>query len=122
VAKFCVALLLIVSIGAHWACLQSIAWMGMLIDYSRGASLAVAVCKTFDGQHPCCLCKAIADGKKSEQKKDRPFQTEKLEFPLFDTGLAICFPARPPLRTTPDLTAKAAFQEPSIPPPRNPLA
>lgn len=50
------------SIGMHWALLQSAAWVGMLVTYSRDASIAEAVAKTFDGKHPCRLCKLVEKG------------------------------------------------------------
>jgi hypothetical protein len=42
-------------LGLHWTVLQSIAWTTMLADHLRADSLAEAVQKTFDGEHPCCL-------------------------------------------------------------------
>ena len=42
----------------------------MVIDYSKDAPLSVAVEKTFDGKHPCHLCKIVKNGKETEQKQD----------------------------------------------------
>jgi hypothetical protein len=50
--------------------LQSLAWVGMTINFSRTNSLDVAIEKTFDGQHPCNLCHFVAEGKKSERAKE----------------------------------------------------
>ena len=50
------------SIGLHWGFLQSAAWVGMVIHYSQDAPLKEALVKTFDGKHPCALCKEIAKG------------------------------------------------------------
>lgn len=58
-----------VSLGLQWAVLQGVAWTGMLISYARDASLIEAVAKTFDGDHPCPLCKAVAKGQQQEQKQ-----------------------------------------------------
>ena len=58
------------SIGVHWEVLQSVAWFGMVINYSQGTSLKEGLSKTFDGKHPCCLCKMVQAGKKSENKPD----------------------------------------------------
>ena len=68
--KFIVVVALVTTTGLHWAMLQSVAWTTMLADNLRTQSLTEAVTHTFDGKHPCCLCKAIAAGKKSEQKKE----------------------------------------------------
>ena len=64
-----IAFTLICAIGGHWAILQSVAWVGMVINYSQDSSLTVALQKTFDGEHPCKLCKVVRAGKKSEQKE-----------------------------------------------------
>ena len=69
-ANFVIAVLLVVSIGGHWALLQSVAWMTMLVDYSKDAPLSVAVEKTFDGKHPCSLCKIVKHGKETEQQQE----------------------------------------------------
>ena len=59
---------LILLIGAHWGILQTVAWIGMAVSYSQDAPLKEALQKTFDGHHPCQLCKAVTQGKKSEQR------------------------------------------------------
>ena len=51
--------ILIFVIGMHWVILQSVAWTGMIIVYSQTAPLREALAKTFDGEHPCGLCKAV---------------------------------------------------------------
>jgi hypothetical protein len=54
----------------HWTLLQTVAWTGMVISYSQRAPLREAISKTFDGKHPCVLCKAIQNGRAEEQKRD----------------------------------------------------
>ncbi len=56
--------------GGHWLLLQSVAWGGMLISYSTSTSLSEAINRTFDGEHPCKLCKVIQAGR--EKESDRP--------------------------------------------------
>ena len=55
--------------GGHWAVLQAIAWARMLGEYSRNASIEVAITKTFSGKYPCDLCRKI---KESSQKQEAP--------------------------------------------------
>ena len=55
-------------LGGHWVALQSVAWVGMVLDYSQQASLSMALEKTFDGEHPCGLCKTVNKGRSEEQK------------------------------------------------------
>jgi hypothetical protein len=63
--------MLVVSLGLHWALLQTVAWTGMLITYAHDAPLHDAVAKTFDGQHPCTLCKVIQKGRAEERKQEQ---------------------------------------------------
>ena len=60
---------LLVSMGGHLALLQTIAWGNMLVDYSSKGSFSEAVDKTFDGEHPCHLCKVVKKSKSEEEKK-----------------------------------------------------
>ena len=69
-SKVVVVLALVVSLGAHWALLQSVAWVGMIVTYAQEATLAEAVRMTFDGEHPCRLCKVIKADRATEKKQD----------------------------------------------------
>lgn len=79
-AKSVVVLLLILSVGGHWALLQSVAWVTMVMEYSQESSISEAVSKTFDGRHPCKLCKLVKKGKESEQKQDALKVKTKIDF------------------------------------------
>ncbi len=63
--------MLVLSLGLHWALLQTVAWTGMLVTYSRDASFQDAVSKTFDGEHPCALCKVIKSGRAEEGRQEQ---------------------------------------------------
>ncbi len=78
--KLLVVLFLIVSVGGHWALLQSFAWVTMFIDYSRTAPIAEAVSKTFNGENPCGLCKMVKKGKASEEKQEAIKVKTKVDF------------------------------------------
>lgn len=65
--------------GGHWAMLQGIAWTSMVRDFSKSGSLTEAVSKTFDGKHPCPLCKKIAKAKSSESPEEKAPATVKAE-------------------------------------------
>ena len=62
---------LCLSIGGHWALLQSVAWTSMFVRFSSAGSFSEALSKTFDGRHPCCLCKLIQKGRAREKKQER---------------------------------------------------
>ena len=72
---FC-SLALLQILGGHWALLQTSAWVGMVVQYSQRDGLKSGLAQTFDGEHPCSVCKAIQDGKKQEQKKAPLLQGE----------------------------------------------
>jgi hypothetical protein len=116
---FCsVALLQI--LGGHWAFFQTGAWIGMVVQYSQEVGLKAALGQTFDGQHPCSVCKAIQDGEKQEQKKAPLLQAELKKdyvavchrFQVHQAWIGIKYPW-----SAEQLLSIAT--EPSVPPPRS---
>jgi hypothetical protein len=89
-----VACALIFAIGGNWAFLQSIAWTGMVISYAKTAPLKEALEKTFDGNHPCALCKVVAEGKKSEKRHESHKLETKLDFLSCPPALPFAAPLR----------------------------
>ncbi len=58
--------------GGHWAALQTVAWAQMIVDYTQDSgSLRQSIVQTFDGEHPCELCRQISAGIQKEQRQDR---------------------------------------------------
>jgi hypothetical protein len=55
--------------GGHLALLQTVAWGNMLVEFSSKSSFSEAVDKTFDGEHPCHLCKVVEKSKSEDEKK-----------------------------------------------------
>src|SRR5580698_7957748 len=70
-SRWLVALALCLSMGGHWFCLQSVAWAKMVTVYSQDHPLSQAIAQTFDGDHPCDLCKHIAKARNNEKKQVR---------------------------------------------------
>jgi hypothetical protein len=116
--KTFVAMALATTLGTHWALLQSVAWVGMIVSYSERAPLKEALDQTFDGQHPCCLCKAIAAAKKSEGKNEFTLQTQKLEFPPAEENFVLIAPTQFQLLPQVNFRAQSLIQKPPFPPPR----
>jgi hypothetical protein len=110
---------LLAATGAHWTVLQSVAWTTMLADNLRTASLPEAVQRTFDGKHPCSLCKKIDDGKKTQKKSEFPICAKRLEF----VSERLVFVFSPPqhfhLVPTHNELACERSHRPPVPPPRN---
>lgn len=119
-AKWMLVGVLMVSIGMHWALLQSIAWTGMLIRYSQdGRSVATALAMTFDGKHPCKLCRVTESGRRSGSPVNQVVPIQKIDLFAQD------FPAvwTPEARLTSVALPSTATWEgrsaaPPVPPPR----
>jgi hypothetical protein len=117
--KFLVVTTLVLATGLHWAALQTVAWTTMLASNLRCECFSDAVCQTFDGKHPCCLCKAIAAAKKSQKKSEAAGPVLKMEFPMAAGQLVLIPPV--PSEGTPSINAfaKSLSSEPPLPPPRS---
>jgi hypothetical protein len=115
--KVCVVFALVATLSAHWALLQTIAWTTMLASNLQSSSFHDAVARTFDGYHPCPLCKAIVAAKKSEQKNQISFEKQKLEFPLIQGSLVLTAPSQVEI-SSPNTFAESVPHKPLTPPPR----
>jgi len=121
-AKFLVVAALVATTGAHWAALQTVAWTTMLANNLRTQSFSEAVSDTFDGEHPCCLCKAIKAGQKSEQKSTAVAPVLKMEFPPAAERMILISPASFELLPLQDSFADSFTAPPLLPPPRSRFA
>lgn len=110
---------LLVATGGHWAVLQTVAWTNMLASNLRTESFDAAVAKTFDGKHPCKLCKVISAGKKTEKRSEFPTLAKKLEF--VSDRLVFVFSPPQDFRLLPELKPllSSASARPPVPPPRS---
>ncbi|HSY19461.1 MAG TPA: hypothetical protein VK815_14055 [Candidatus Acidoferrales bacterium] len=117
--KVLVIAALVLTTGAHWIALQTVAWTTMLAANWSSSSFSEAVSTTFDGRHPCPLCKAIAAGKKSEQKKEFTCAMAKLEFPPVTENIIIIAPKSFSSVSAEDCFGEAFFSKPPVPPPRS---
>jgi hypothetical protein len=83
---------LFLSAGGHLALLQGVAWATMIRDYSRTGSVTAAVEKTFDGKHPCAMCKKIAAQRSHEEKAPVTVKAGKKAEVFIASGNAIIPP------------------------------
>ena len=104
--------------GSHWAVLQTVAWTNMFVDNATEEPLSSALIKTFDGHHPCALCKQIDQGRQSEKKADSQPETKKPEFLNQKSNLVISPPNHFFLTEVTLPSAKAMTDNPPVPPPR----
>jgi hypothetical protein len=115
---FCAVALLQIA-GGHWVVLQTTAWIGMAIHYSQRNGIVVGLAQTFDGAHPCSMCRAIKAAKKQEQKKTplvqaelkKAFLTSPSGFPVYQTWVELDYPG-----FAEDM--ESVISCPAVPPPR----
>ena len=106
--------------GGHWALLQSVAWGRMLQNYSSQDSFSLAVEKTFNGKHPCSLCKKIEQAKQHEKKNNFVNETFKKKEGILEKPFSFLkiFPKSFSYACKSRLHAEPQAIEPLLPPPR----
>jgi hypothetical protein len=81
-----VAVVLVLSIGLHWPLLQSVAWLNMIVSFSKEQGFQQAVATALSGKRPCQLCKFVSAGQKAEKKRTKEITAKK--FDLFASTTA----------------------------------
>ena len=117
-AKMLIAVSLALAIAGPWALLQSLAWVGMAVSYSQDSPISEALKRTFDGHHPCQLCKVVQEGKKTEKKSEVLKPGTKVDY--WVTSLTWFLPSevlRPSFQPC-TLPSSHSAEPPPIPPPR----
>jgi hypothetical protein len=106
--------------GGQWLVLQSVAWTGMLIKYSQQACLAEAVAQTFDGDHPCNICKGIERKKEIDEEENVPIEKQwDIKFFASPRVRIIYPPTSFDLQPVVRQEALTWADAPPVPPPRN---
>lgn len=117
-SKWLLVAMLTFSFGMPWVVLQSVAWLGMAVTYSHETCFTEALAKTFDGRHPCKLCKFVAENQKSEKKPDA--QKVETKFDPFCASKQLFVISSPPAQPqvyVPGLLV-VRNEAPPLPPPR----
>lgn len=116
-----VVLALVVTTGGHWVVLQMCAWTGMLVRFSQEGPVSEAISKTFDGKHPCRLCKLVRQGRAEERGKGTPIVVLKFDLlaPAEGTSRLPDFEAGQPVSFGSAVFAPQRPYSPPVPPPRS---
>lgn len=122
VGRCSMVLALFLALGGHWSALQGVAWTSMLISNASHSSLLEAVKQTFDGDHPCELCKRISAAQ--SQKKQEPSAPLTAKPDLFCAVRAIVIipPQADFTFAAHVLRGSTITEPPPLPPPRAGLA
>lgn len=110
------------AIGLHWLTLQSIAWTSMIIDYSKRGTLCHAIAQTFDGAHPCSLCRVINKANSTEKKSDLQLLTPKLDLFCTKHAITLALPFISFDYANSDFRVSEVGHSPPVPPPRSILS
>lgn len=86
--------MLSLSLGLHWAVLQSAAWAGMLVDRVQEMSVGEAIRTTFDGAHPCRLCQVVQEGRAAAKAEDGLPQGGVKKLDVFPLGAGVVWVGR----------------------------
>lgn len=123
IARALIVTALVISIGLHWAVLQSAAWMSMAVAYTvRTGSVVEGLSDTFDGEHPCPMCSAIKKATEAPPS-DRQAPTQAAKELKLTLGLvrvpAFIFASFPTAAWSMiSMTADSRRDPPQAPPPR----
>ena len=110
---------LCLSLGFHWLALQSVAWTTMLVTNARHVSLSEAVAETFDGKHPCHLCRVVAAGNKTEKKSQVVPAVAKLDLICTTRRWSCLPPFAPYVYSSLTVAFGQRVERPPLPPPRS---
>jgi hypothetical protein len=58
----------------QWSVVQIVGWVNMTITFSRSESFTTALSMTFDGEHPCALCRLAQS--QSQPDDELPSETK----------------------------------------------
>ena len=114
---------MLVANNLHLPLMQVVAWSGMLVSYSRANTVTEAVEMTFDGDHPCPMCKNIKKAQTSSAEQDQlsglqDQKTRDISGPPATAAASLPPPAvRQPYTVTRHPTPLALSDPPLTPPP-----
>ena len=109
---------LCLAVGLHWLTLQSVAWTAMMFRNVTQVSFCQAVKRTFDGAHPCSLCRIVNKGNASDQKRDAQISSAKIDLVCISRVIRL-LPDSVSIRyATSEIEISETEQSPPVPPPR----
>ena len=123
-ARLLLLLAAALSLGLHYAVVQVVGWVNMTVEYSHKAPFSEALVMTFDGKHPCELCKLVEQemGKDTPDDPRTPEHKAELKLPpvvCWVDGIRLLPPSHESLPWEKrDDSARFRRERPPLPPPR----
>jgi len=106
-------------LGGPLAILQGVAWVRMALTYSQSDGVGEGIAKTFDGQHMCPLCKAIAKKRDGQQRDLSDLSLIKIYLQCSATSTELFPPGLYWLRRPDAAVGNASTPEPLLQPPKS---
>jgi hypothetical protein len=114
------AVLLSSFLGLHWVVLQSAGWASMLAQRVQTSSWSEAIRTTFDGQHPCTVCKLVVAGHQAEKQAPDKLAVDHFEIAALEgQGWLPAAPSVAPVTLRPLPVPPSRGFSPPVPPPRS---
>ena len=116
--SFPVVVMLCLTLGMHWSLLRTVAWVNMFVTFAQTDTVHEALTKTFDGKHPCSLCKFVKKAKQGEKKEQTINVEAKLNLMLSVEACRLNPPTAYSLLPLLDDVTASRTDSPPVPPPR----
>lgn len=117
-SRWLLVVVLSLSIGLQWLVVQSAAWVGMVVSFSKETTLRQAVVMTFDGRHPCDWCKAAQRGESTQKKENAGNPTVKMVLAAPEAEPFVFVPNDSDAEPAPGFVFVRRSHPPPSPPPR----
>ncbi len=91
----------------------------MLVENAQCAPLTVALARTFDGAHPCNVCRVVAEGTKTQKESKLLSVVTKIDLLCPDAPRKYVPPAAPHDFAELIVETIARSEAPPVPPPRS---
>ncbi|WP_048810274.1 hypothetical protein [Candidatus Methylacidiphilum infernorum] len=76
-------------LGLHWILILFVAYGKMISSYSSSYGVESGITMTFDGKHPCSICKKVSKEQFKEAKKMAWSKSLKKASPMITPALSI---------------------------------
>ncbi|HEY2573401.1 MAG TPA: hypothetical protein VGH65_05000 [Verrucomicrobiaceae bacterium] len=116
--RWLLVIALSLSIGLQWAVVQSAAWVGMFVNYSKEATISQSLARTFDGKHPCKLCEVAQRGESNQDRQNTSNSPVKLNLAAPEQdGFLIELVGQTPVQFAAAIDGRLGAK-PAVPPPK----